>query len=132
MVLKIYAINSIAIQSVDDDDSILHNTEYRGNMSHQCDVMFHPCDMTSAVSIQSLNSSALLLPTPRWHRAFVTVPTASEKKGDFLRIHRNTEEIVIAMNQTSYLSKEILDIFIFIQTNFQRLTIPIDHLNRIT
>ena len=67
-----YAIYSIAIHSVtldddDDDVSILYNPEYKDNMSHQCDVMFHPCDMTSTVSIQSLNSSALLLPTPPWH-----------------------------------------------------------------
>jgi hypothetical protein len=36
-----YAIDSIAIHSVDDDDdvSILHNTEYRGN--------FVACDVSS-------------------------------------------------------------------------------------
>jgi hypothetical protein len=77
MILRMYAIDSIAIHSVDDDDkddeSILHNTEWWSDLcriSVESDVssLWYriTCLAIKLCSIQSMDSLALPLPTPPW------------------------------------------------------------------
>jgi hypothetical protein len=78
MILRMYAIDSIAIHSVDDDDkdedeSILHNTEWWSDLcrisvgSHVSSLWYRiTCLANKLCSIQSMDSLALLLPTPLW------------------------------------------------------------------
>jgi hypothetical protein len=73
MILRMYAIDSITIHSVDDDN----DTEPKrwamvfGAMSDEHETNHvSPASTRFQPDIQSLTSSALLFPTPPWHRRY--------------------------------------------------------------